>query len=67
MESSSAFLTIEDEAKEDEIPLQKQLKILIVDDNMYNLYTLRSLLEISGFNNIHEASEGVEAVECVNS
>ena len=48
-----------------ELFFKRTFKILIVDDNMFNLYTLRSLLQLMGLDDKKEASDGTEAVEIV--
>jgi len=45
------------------MPCASTQKILICDDNDFNLYTLRSLLEMYGFEEIYEASDGKEAFD----
>ena len=42
-------------------------RILIVDDNMFNLFILKELLVDLGFCNIMEANNGSEAVEYVRT
>ena len=38
-------------------------KVLICDDNNFNLFTLRSMLEDIGVHNIDEGINGLEAVK----